>query len=78
MMVQENSIEQLSLVSLVDGMNEHMGKSLALGALLTKENMFSIDQELVEHYFLQIKDELWAIKLIWKGLYTWIESQADC
>lgn len=78
MVVQEKRVEPLSLVSLVDGMNEHVGRSLALGALLTKENMLSINQELIEHYFLQIKDELWAIKLTWQALNAWIASQADC
>lgn len=57
-----------SLVSLVDDIDEHLGKSLALGAMLTLDNVYSVDKYLMEHYFWQIKDELWHIKQAWQKL----------
>lgn len=60
--------DESSLVSLIDNIDEHLGKTLALGAMLTVDNIFSMNRELVDHYFGHIRDELWEIRMAWKQL----------
>lgn len=55
-------------ISLVDDISDHLNKSLALSALLTLDNISSINQDLVEYYFAQIKDELWETREAWQKL----------
>lgn len=68
MPVSKQKSDRHNLIRLVDDIDEHLGKSMALGALLTLDNVFSIDKNLLEHFFWQIKDELWHIKQAWLQL----------
>ncbi len=56
------------LIRLLDAIDEHLGKSLALSAMLTLDDVFSLDHDRLAHYFWLLNDELWEINAAWQPL----------